>query len=232
MARAGSTPKGGKRKPARKRPSARRRGGFGLPAIEQHQRDLIGLGLVAFGCFLAVVLYGGETGGRVGEAAADALRFLLGGVAYLAPIGFVAGGVLLVVDDVLPSLRPFRAGAVCLTLGLALGLSAGSLGLGPGAMPHDPLFEASYVSDRGGVLGELLFWASSTLFSEIGAHILFLFLMTGGVLLLTGASLASILRATGSGVASTTRVVRHSTSELTAVLSGERGPLSYAARRG
>jgi DNA segregation ATPase FtsK/SpoIIIE, S-DNA-T family len=232
MARAGGTRRGGKQKPARKRsPARRRRRGFGLPVVEQHQRDLIGLGLVAFGCFLAVVLYGGETGGRVGEAAAAALRFLLGGVAYLAPIGFVAGGVLLVVDDVLPSLRPFRAGAICLTLGLALGLAAGSLGLGPGSEPHDPLFEGAYVSDRGGVLGELLFWASSTLFSDIGAHILFLFLMTGGVLLLTGASLASILRATGSGVATTTRVVRHSTSELTSVLSGGRGPLSYTARR-
>src|SRR6476661_3548310 len=117
MARAGSTRKGGKRKPARKRPPARRRGGsLGLPAVEQHHRDLIGLGLVAFGCFLAVVLYGGETGGRVGEGAADALRFLLGGVAYLAPIGFVAGGVLLVVDELGPSLRPFRTGAICLTL--------------------------------------------------------------------------------------------------------------------
>jgi DNA segregation ATPase FtsK/SpoIIIE, S-DNA-T family len=231
MARASGTRKSGKRKPARKRPAARGRGGVGLPAFEQHHRDLLGLGLVAFGCFLAVVLYGGETGGRVGEATSDALRFLLGGVAYLAPIGFVAGGVLLVVDDVLPSLRPFRAGAICLTLGLALGLSAGSLGLGPGAFAHDPLFEASYVSDRGGVLGEFLFWGSSTLFSEIGSHILFLFLMVGGILLLTGASLASILRATGTGVATTGRVMRQSTSDLTAVLSGERGPLSYAARR-
>jgi S-DNA-T family DNA segregation ATPase FtsK/SpoIIIE len=231
MSRPRGTSKSAKRRPARRRPPARRRGGFGLPAIEQHHRDLIGLGLVAFGCFLAVVLYGGETGGRVGEAAADALRFLLGGVAYLAPIGFVAAGVLLVVDDLLPALRPFRAGAICLTLGLALGLSAGSLGLGPGAAPHDPLFEASYVSDRGGMLGELLFQGSSTLFSEVGAHILFVFLVAGGVLLVTGASLASVLRATGAGVASTTRAVRHSTSELTAVLSGERGPLSYAARR-
>jgi S-DNA-T family DNA segregation ATPase FtsK/SpoIIIE len=231
MARASGTRKSGKRKPARKRPAARRGGGFGLPVLEQHHRDLLGLGLIAFGCFLAVVLYGGETGGRVGEATSDALRFLLGGVAYLAPIGFVVGGVVLVVDDVLPSLRPFRAGAICLTLGLALGLSAGSLGLGPGALPHEPLFEASYVSDRGGVLGEFLFWGSSTLFSEIGSHILFLFLMVGGILLLTGASLASILRATGTGVATTGRVMRQSTSDLTAVLSGERRPLSYAARR-
>ncbi len=231
MPRAGSTGKGGKRKPARKRPPARRgRAGKGLH-VEQHHRDLIGLGLIAFGAFLAVVLYGGETGGRAGQAVTDALRFLLGGVAYLAPIGFVAAGVLLVVDDLLPTLKPFRAGAICLVLGLALGLAAGSLGLGPGAAPHEPLLQSAYVSDRGGVLGETLFWASSTLFSTIGAHIIFVFLMLGGILLLTGASLAGILRTTGAGVATTTRAVRNSTSELTAVLSGDRGPLSYAARR-
>jgi S-DNA-T family DNA segregation ATPase FtsK/SpoIIIE len=223
--------KASKRKPARRR--SRRRSSalpFSLPVFEQHHRDLMGLGLIAFGCFLAVVLYGSETGGRVGEVAADALRFLLGGVAYLAPIGFVAGGVALVVSDLLPALRPFRTGALCLTLGLTLGLSAGSLGLGPGAHPHEPLLDVSYVSDRGGVLGELLFWASSTLFSTVGAHILFVFLMAGGVLLSTGASLASVISATGSGVATTTRAVRRSTAELTAVFSGEPGPLSHAGR--
>ena len=225
-------PRGSKRKPARKRPSGR--GGsppFGLPALEQHHRDLIGLGLVAFGCFLAVVLYGGETGGRVGEATTDGLRFLLGGVAYLAPIGVVAGGVLLVLRHLLPAVQPFRAGALCLTLGLALGLAGGSLGLGPGAAPHEPLLETSYVSDRGGALGELLWSASSSLFSDVGAHILFVFLIAGGVLLLTGASLASILSATGTGVATTTRAVRRSTAELTSVLSSEGGPLTSAGRR-
>ena len=54
--------------PASDRAGAAARCRARLPALEQHQRDLIGLGLVAFGCFLAVVLYGGETGGRVGEA--------------------------------------------------------------------------------------------------------------------------------------------------------------------
>jgi DNA segregation ATPase FtsK/SpoIIIE, S-DNA-T family len=220
-----------RRKPVRKRP--KRRGASlpsRLPVLESHHRDLIGLGLVAFGCFLAVVLYGGETGGRVGEVAADALRYLLGGVAYLAPVGCVAIGVVVVLRDSLPTLRPFRAGAICLTLGLSLGLAAGSLGLGPGAHSHEPLLATSYVSERGGVLGELELWASSTLFSVAGAHILFVFLMTGGILLLTGASLASVLSATGSGVATTTRAVRRSTAELTAVFSGESGPLSHAAR--
>jgi S-DNA-T family DNA segregation ATPase FtsK/SpoIIIE len=220
-----------KRKPARKRPRGRKSSSpLGLPALEQHHRDLLGLGLVAFGCFLAVVFYGGETGGRVGEATSDALRFLLGGVAYLAPIGAIAAGVVIVLRDLVPALRPFRTGAICLTLGLALGLAAGSLGLGPGAHAHEPLLQASYISDRGGVLGELLFSLSSTLFSTVGAHILFVFLMAGGILLLTGASLAGVLSATGNGVATTTRAVRRSTAELTAVLSGEAGPLSHAAR--
>ena len=224
---------GNKKKPTRKRPQRRQSSTpFNLPALEPHHRDLIGLGLVAFGCFLAVVLYGGETGGRVGEAAADALRFLLGGVAYLAPVGLVATGAVVVMRDILTALKPFRAGAICLTLGLTLGLSAGSLGLGPGAHDHDPLFQVSYVSDRGGALGEFLFWASSTLFSTVGSHILFVFLLTGGVLLLTGASLATILSATGNGVATTSRAVRHSAAELTAVLSRETGPLSSAGRAG
>jgi DNA segregation ATPase FtsK/SpoIIIE, S-DNA-T family len=221
-----------KRKPARRRPQQRSRAlPLGLPVLEQHHRDLIGLGLVAFGCFLAVVLYGGETGGRVGEATTDALRFLFGGVAYLAPIGLVASGVLLVLRHLLPAVQPFRAGALCLTLGLALGLAGGSLGLGPGAAPHEPLLEASYVSDRGGVLGELLWSVSSSLFSDLGAHFLFVFLIAGGVLLLTGASLASILSATGSGVATTTRAVRRSTAELTSVFSTDGGPRTSAGRR-
>jgi DNA segregation ATPase FtsK/SpoIIIE, S-DNA-T family len=223
---------GAKRKPTpRKRPQRRRSTApRGLPALEPHHRDLIGLGLVAFGCFLAVVLYGGETGGRVGEAAADALRFLLGDVAYLAPIGVVATGAVVVMRDIISALKPFRAGAICLTLGLTLGLAAGTLGLGPGAHAHDPLLSSSYVSDRGGILGEILFWASSTLFSTVGSHILFVFLVLGGGLLLTGASLASILSATGNGVATTTRAVRRSTSELTAVLSRDGGTPTPAAR--
>lgn len=202
-----------------------------LPALERHHRDLIGLGLVACGCFLAVVLYAGATGGRAGEAIVDALRFLVGDVAYVAPVAAVVVGVLLVVPDVLPALRPFRTGAICLTLGTTLGLAAGSLGLGPGSMSHEPLLDPGYVSDRGGALGELLFWVARTLFSEVGAHILFAFLMLGGALLLTGASLAGVLTATGSGVATTTRAVRRSTAELTAVIAGEAGPLSPAARR-
>ncbi|HEX5909268.1 MAG TPA: DNA translocase FtsK, partial [Thermoleophilaceae bacterium] len=212
-----------RRKPARKpqtkrRPKPKAKGGLGLPALEQHHRDLIGLGLVAFAAFLAFVLYLGAAGGRVGEAVEDGLRFLMGDAAVLAPPALCAVGVVLVLHESLPSVKPFRAGALCLLLGVTLGLAAGSLGLGPGAHSHAPLLDPGYVSDRGGALGELLYAGSSQLFSDLGSHIIFLFLVTGGVLLLTGASIAGIVARTRDGVSATTQAVRRSTSELTAVL--------------
>jgi len=212
-----------RRKPARtpprkRRPKPKAKGGFGLPVLEQHHRDLIGLGLVAFAAFLAFVLYLGAAGGRVGEAVEDALQFLMGGAAVLAPPALCATGVVLVLHDSLPSVKPFRAGALCLLLGVTLGLAAGTLGLGPGAHDHAPLLDPGYVSDRGGALGELLYAGSSQLFSDLGSHIIFLFLVTGGVLLLTGASIAGVVARTRDGVSATTERVKRSTSELTAVL--------------
>jgi len=129
---------------------------------------------------------------------------------------------VLVMRPALPTLRPFRSGAVCLGLGITLGLAAGSVGLGPGAAEHEPLLDPDYVGERGGALGELLLWSASTLFSSVGAHILFAFLMLGGILLLTGASIAGVLGATGRQVTATGEHVRRSTAEMTAALTRER----------
>ena len=63
---------------------------------------------------------------------------------------------------------------------------------------------------------------SRTLFQEVGAHILFVFLLLSGLLLLTGASVAGIVKGTRESVASTTRRVRKSTGEFAAVLRTER----------
>jgi len=220
------------RPPARTSPSRRRRAWQGLPTLEQHHLDLIGLGLVAAAAFLAFVLYMGEAGGRAGEASKDALRLVLGGAAYLVPLAVLAAGVILVLRPLLPSVRPFRAGAVCLLLGLTLGLAAGSLGLGPGRAAHSPLFAVDYVSERGGVLGELELWLAQTLFSITGAHILFAFLMAGGILLVTGASVAGAVTAARARVAATGARVRRSASEMTAVLTRDtaRMPATAAGR--
>jgi S-DNA-T family DNA segregation ATPase FtsK/SpoIIIE len=208
------------------KPAARRRrsnAGWSPPKLEQHHLDLIGLALVAFAAFLAFVLYMGAAGGRVGEITEDGLRFVLGGAALLGPPALCAIGVLIVLRQLIPAIAPFRAGAICLLLGITLGLAAGSLGLGPGAHGHEPLLDRAYVSERGGVLGELLFEGSRSLFSDFGAHILFLFLMTGGTLLLTGASIAGVVSATGRRVATTTQRVRKQ-AEKTVVLARDVRP--------
>ena len=189
-----------------------------LPELEQRQLDLIGLGLVCAAAFLAFVLYLGEAGGEAGDALEDGLRFALGAATYLVPVGLAAAGVILVLRPLLPAVRPFRAGALCLALGVTLGLSAGSLGLGPGQEAHSPLLDSGYVSERGGALGELLFVSTRTLFSEIGAHILCVFLVAGGLLLITGASIAGMVARTRRRVATTTRRVKRSATRPTVVL--------------
>jgi S-DNA-T family DNA segregation ATPase FtsK/SpoIIIE len=179
-----------------------------LPRLEQRQWDVIGLGLVAFAAFFACVFYLGWAGGEVGEAMADGILFLFGGIGYLAPVAMFAAGALIVVRPMVEAVHPFRTGAACLAAALMLGLAAGSLGLGPGDTPRDGFLDAGYLREHGGLAGETLFWTSSTLFSEAGSHILFVFLLLAGVLLVTGASIAGVMQATREAATTTTERVR------------------------
>ncbi|MDP9294312.1 MAG: DNA translocase FtsK, partial [Actinomycetota bacterium] len=167
---------------------------------------MIGLGLVAAAIFFAFVIYLRWDGGRGGEGAVDGLRWLLGSVHYVVPVGLMAAGAVLVLRPVLPTLRPFRAGAICLLLALTLGVAAGTLGLGPGAGRVS--WEAAWVKPRGGMMGEGLYWATSRLLGDLGSHTLALFLFAAAVLLLTGASVAGVIRATSDSVSTTTREMR------------------------
>ncbi len=200
-----------------------------MPVLEQRHLDLIGLGLVALAAFFAFVFYLGWDGGKVGEAMADGFVFLFGGVGYLAPIALFGAGAVLVLKPMLPSVRPFKSGAACLLLGLMLGLAAGSFGLGPEDPPRDGFMRPEYFREHGGATGDALYWVARTLFQDFGAHILFVFLILGGVLLLTGASVAGIMRATHESVTSTTRRVRQSTSEFAALVTGQASPQPPAA---
>ena len=177
-----------------------------LPELEQRQLDLIGLGLIALAVFFCFLVYGGMDGGRAGDWTVDSLRWLLGAVHYGVPAALLAAGAILVLRPVLPAVRPFRAGAICLFAALCLGLAAGTLGLGPdGGRPG--FWDPEWVRTRGGMAGEALYWASSTLIGGVGAHILAVFLFLAGVLLLTGASVAGVVKATAD---STTRVFQTS----------------------
>src|SRR3954449_7249457 len=185
-----------KKKPAarKKKPKPRARRAapsFHLPALEQRQLDLIGLALVAFGLFFAFLVYFGWDGGRAGSQAVEGLRWLLGAAHYLVPFALVAAGAILMLRPVLPAVRPFRSGAICLFLAVALGLSAGTLGVGPGGVRPE-WWDAQWVKTRGGMTGETLDWVMTTLAGTVGAHILAVFLFIAGVLLLTVASVAGV----------------------------------------
>jgi len=165
---------------------------------------------VALGVFLSFVVYLGAAGGEVGHGVAVGLRYLIGLLAYAVPAGLVVAGALVVGRTALPAPRPLRAGVMCLAAALALALAAGTLGLGSGGAPRGTwdrnLFEA-----RGGLVGEGLLWVASHLVSTLGAHILALFGLVAGLVLITGASLAALLRAAGAGVADTGRRLRDAT---------------------
>jgi len=215
--------------PAKKRKSRARRSSPAawprLPQLEQRQLDLIGLGLVAAAIFFAFLIYLEWEGGRAGGWAVDGLRHLIGAVHYGVPIALMAAGAILVMRPMLPSVRPFRSGGLCLFLGLVLGLAAGTFGLGPGG--EAVRWDAEWVRPRGGVVGEAMYWAISTALGIVGAHIVALFFFVAAVLLLTGASIAGVVKATSDSVSTTTRDVRaavqrrRASDDLKALESGE-----------
>src|SRR3954454_8254668 len=215
--------------PAKKRkPRARRSSPVAwpsLPALEQRQLDLIGLALVAAGIFFAGLIYWHWDGGEGGRWALDGLRRLIGAVHYGVPVALVAIGALVVLGPMLPAVRPFRAGGLCLFGALLIGLAAGTLGLGPGGSAVH--WDAAWVRPRGGVVGEGLYWAVSSALGAVGAHLVALFLFLAAVLLLTGASIAGVIKATTTSVSSTTRDIRAAAQrrrpreELAAVEVGE-----------
>jgi S-DNA-T family DNA segregation ATPase FtsK/SpoIIIE len=194
-----------------------------LPVLEQRQLDVIGLGLVALGIFLACVLYLGWAGGRAGDGLHEGLSWLLGVLAYVVPAALVAAGALIALRPVLPARRPLRTGVLCVAAAVALALAAGTLGLGP----HDPVRVSAFDPDvfrvRSGAVGEGLYWAASSLLGTTGTHILAAFLFVVGALLLTGATVASAVNATGSHVVSTSRRLRRSSPALAALRRAERG---------
>jgi DNA segregation ATPase FtsK/SpoIIIE, S-DNA-T family len=199
---------------ARRKPRARRsappsawRGR--VPVLEQRHWDLIGLALVAVAIFLAFLIYLGWDGGRGGAWLVDGLRDLVGDVHYVVPAALMAAGGVLVMRPVLSAVRPFRAAAACLFVAGCLGLEAGTLGLGPG---------------EGGLVGEELHDATSSLVGDVGSHMIALFLFLAGVLLLTGASVASVIKATGDSVTHAGRTVRRSAEPVRTAVVRRRSP--------
>ena len=212
-------------KPAGRPPVRATRSSFAwptMPQLEQRHLDLIGLGLVALASFFAFVFYLGWDGGKVGHGLQQGFTLLFGKVGYLAPLALFGAGAIMVLRPMLPTVQPFKSGAVCFFTALILGFAAGSFGLGPSRGEPAGTFAADHLRDHGGAVGEALYWVTKTLLADFGTSILFVLLLLAGVLLLTGASVAGVVKATHEGVTQTTRRVKRSTAEFAAVVSGQK----------
>ena len=194
---------------------------FSRPVLTQNQRDVLGLGLVALGVFMAFVLYGfggpPDPGGHVGHGLAVALGWCVGEARVLAPIALIVGGGALLLDQLIPTRRPLRTGGLCVFSAVTLALAAGTLGVSDGTAAEGPSstqWRSDFLQSHGGILGQTLYWVAHRLVQSVGVDILVVFLLVVGVVLLTGASLAAVLRATGNGLIDTSRMVRARASAL------------------
>src|SRR5829696_3312129 len=147
------------------------------PRGRQHP-ELIGLGIVAFGLFMAAVLYADWNGGYVGGWIAQAYDAMICSLSYALPVLFVAVGGLMVARSTIVDLRPFRVGLFALALGLLFVLGRAS----------------------GGYAGRGLESLFSKLVGNAGVTLLGALAIAVGVLLLSGASLGALLRRSSAAV--------------------------------
>ena len=207
-----------------------------LPKLEQRHFDVIGLGLVATAVFFAFVIYLGWDGGQAGDGAVEGLRVADRRRPLHRPGGADGGRR----DPRAAARAPGRApvqGRRDLPVRRAAA-SASPPARSASARAAAPIsWEPEWVKPRGGVVGEGLYWATSTALGDLGAHTIAIFLFTAAVLLLTGASVAGVVKATSDSISTTTREVRTAvqrrrpaTEELTALELGPPPRASAIAR--
>ena len=170
--------------------------------FEQRHYDVIGLFLIAAAVFMAFVLYLGWDGGRVGHWIERGLANGFGQVAYVVPIALAACGAALIARPSIEAPSALNAGGILILAALLLAFAAETAGLGPERPRRHDYFEQKFMLEHGGAIGESLYWASTSLFQRLGAHILVLLMFVSGALLLTQTTLASLLARTGNAVRS------------------------------
>lgn len=171
--------------------------------LDQRHLDLIGLGCVVLGIYLVFVLYFGWDGGRLGSGIRDGLMYLIGLAAYSIPVALFAVGGMLIFKPALPTTRPLRTGAACLLGGLLLAFAGGTFGFGGGRSENLAYFDPGWFPEHGGVFGESAYWLLATLLQPFGAHLVAIFAMLAGILLLTGTTVAAVLSRSGSAIKKT-----------------------------
>ncbi len=157
--------------------------------------DLGGLLLGALACFGVLVLWFGWDGAFLGNLIDGVLRDLVGRVAVLVPPLAGLGAALLFSHGSRPRLRPAMVGAGLIAVALLILLS-------------DDRGEAGIAREHGGILGAALHGAVASAMGEPGVLVLGFFGLAGGILLITGASVAAVTARLHSEVVETARAVR------------------------
>jgi DNA segregation ATPase FtsK/SpoIIIE, S-DNA-T family len=161
-----------------KRVRTRKKGGRRRETRGHQHPELIGLGLVALGVFLAAVLWAGWNGGYVGGWISNGLDALIGLAGFGLPAALAIVGSLMVARSDLVEVRPFRTGLLVICLGLMLTLG-----------------EAN-----GGYLGTAVGGGLGLALGRTGVVIIGVLALLAGALLVTGASAGAIIRRSGSVV--------------------------------
>jgi DNA segregation ATPase FtsK/SpoIIIE, S-DNA-T family len=172
--------------PARIRKIRKRRRARG----RQHP-ELVGLGLLSLGFFLAVIVWLDWDGGVIGGKIDEWLAALLGDGRLGVPLILVGLGALMVGRASLVDLSPFRTGSIVLVIG---------------AM--------TLVGTEGGVVGRVLDAVFGRLLGETGTSILALFLLAAGALLVTGASIGALIQHSAHAARGTAAAARRSAERL------------------
>jgi DNA segregation ATPase FtsK/SpoIIIE, S-DNA-T family len=162
--------------------------------VLQRRLDLAGLSCIGLAVYLGYVIYLGWNGGTVGDGSETALNYAVGAGGIVVPVALGLAGVTLILRPFLPSPRSVAVGVVAIGCGLLLALAAQTAGLGPDGVRKE-LFDPDFFPDHGGGIGETLYWATTTLFQRIGAHIIAVLLVVSGLLLISGRSVSDMVRA-------------------------------------
>ncbi|HSI79799.1 MAG TPA: DNA translocase FtsK, partial [Solirubrobacterales bacterium] len=209
-----------KSKSRRGRAAARGRAGDAIAGLEQRHYDLIGLALIAAGIYLAFVLYLDGDGGAVGGWIGSALANIAGQVAFVVPVALAAWGGTLIARPLIETPSAIDAGGILVLAGLLLAFAAETAGLGGDGPPRQGHFDPEFFTEHGGAVGDALYWAASSLFQRVGAHLIALLLLASGLLLLSGRTIADL----AGGARSLARRAGDETRELARTMVGGGGP--------
>jgi S-DNA-T family DNA segregation ATPase FtsK/SpoIIIE len=177
----------------RKKKRSRTKGAGG-----QHH-ELVGLGLLFVGIFLAIPLWLGWDGGYVGDRIDSGLEALVGAGRIGVPLVLIAVGGLLVARAQLIDVSPFRTGLIILVLGVMTILG----------------------ESNGGSTGEALELIFGRLLGDTGTAVLGFFLVVTGALLVSGASLGALVRHSAHAAQKTAVAARRSVERVRIPLDDE-----------